>query len=769
MSTPSSTPSTNRQPKDEITICYTAEETVEHIPTSVEVAKKNNVDISPNHRHFADVVRVVMVARSWLLSVRDEEERAAQAERQRVHNANVAMVFDLPSQSAQQQTHGLSRSHLSSCYRLIADSQVHGTTTDQPNGTNSSSMQNGRSQNHSTYNNSKLPPLLPPPLKRTFKEKLQNFWTKLKGAPFESVDPAKPIYYYWTLIVYIGFLYNSLMCVIFVFDDTQGLFFTFWFFGNTFFDAIYLMDIFVNSKLNHMEDGVTVRVADSHWISRVFYPQIFLLILNRNYSLVRINRLLKFYRVSLNIITFIGVLDFVERTNIRTNYPNGFRIFHIVVTCAVIFHLNAALYFKISLIRGINSTEFMAWEFNYVKNTDPVFADCDILLTDSDERCGLDESNLDVENRTGYLNKLIDYWDKRASIMKFSNFTKQYSLSIYWSSLTLTTSGQQPYPTEDLHNYLEILDTIVGVLVFAVIVGSVYNVVVHMNMGRAQVQQLMDGIKFYMHYRNVSPDIQKRVLDCIGYISKYGMIRDEKEIMKAVPPRLQGELALHVHMETLKNVELLADCEPSIFYELVLRLTMHMYTPRDYICRYGDVAKEMYIIRYGTLEILNEHGVKVNELHEGSTFGELSLLRVSNNSKANRRMWSLRSVGYSDVYQLKQEDMLEVMSDYPEAKHRLSRKVREISRRRNQENIERDEVEEGQMVHGFHSVDETLTLLTASIKDIGQELDELYTYFQKQTSENKRRVTRLETIYRKHRTSRPSIHTFSLSRDKNLF
>jgi hypothetical protein len=44
--------------------------------------------------------------------------------------------------------------------------------------------------------------------------------------------------------------------------------------------------------------------------------------------------------------------------------------------------------------------------------------------------------------------------------------------------------------------------------------------------------------------------------------------------MEAVPRRLQGELALHLHMETLKNVELLRDCEPSILYELVLRLTM---------------------------------------------------------------------------------------------------------------------------------------------------------------------------------------------------
>jgi hypothetical protein len=68
------------------------------------------------------------------------------------------------------------------------------------------------------------------------------------------------------------------------------------------------------------------------------------LILNRNASLVRINRLLKIHRVT----------DFVERSNIRTNHPNGVRIFNIVLTCAVIFHINAAIYFKISLMRGIN-------------------------------------------------------------------------------------------------------------------------------------------------------------------------------------------------------------------------------------------------------------------------------------------------------------------------------------------------------------------------------------------------------------------------------
>ena len=103
-------------------------------------------------------------------------------------------------------------------------------------------------------------------------------------------------------------------------------------------------------------------------------------------------------------------------------------------------------------------------------------------------------------------------------------------------------------------------------------------------------------------------ELQKRVLDFIAYIDTYGMTQDESEIVATLPRRLQGELAINLHMQTLKKVRLLADCEPSLLYELVMRLTMfvglvsgrrqpstrclrHMYGPGDILCHAGDVAK----------------------------------------------------------------------------------------------------------------------------------------------------------------------------------
>lgn len=61
--------------------------------------------------------------------------------------------------------------------------------------------------------------------------------------------------------------------------------------------------------------------------------------------------------------------------------------------------------------------------------------------------------------------------------------------------------------------------------------------------------------------------------------------------MESIPPRLQGELAVHLHMDTLRSVELLSECEANLLYELVLCLQLHMFAPNDFLCRCGDIAK----------------------------------------------------------------------------------------------------------------------------------------------------------------------------------
>ncbi|CAD5226801.1 unnamed protein product [Bursaphelenchus xylophilus] len=741
-------------------------------------------DENGSFKHFSNVVRVVMLARNWLLSVHERSPDLDQIQRQK---ENLDAVFALqpvasnciepprnrlPVELSSTQFESTTKDTVVSCegttasvddtiaydndaYSVEEEKKEESLQAGNHTANNITNNANGdtKTNNNSPVVLSAITPSNPlavarPPFVKRFKNYADKLWKTIKSAPTDTVDPAKGPYYYWTFVVYIAFLYNCLMCVMFVFDDMQGEFFKYWFAFNMVFDGVYWMDMFINSKLNHIEDGMKVRgwkrllkryVKSFRFACDLLssLPTDFILLWNRKYSICRANRLLKFYRV----------LDFVERTNIRTNYPNGFRIFHIMVTCAVIFHLNAALYFKVSLITGIESTNFGAWEFNYVKNQDVLMSSCNML--DPDDHCGVTETEDDISYRQDELLKYTTYWNQHLEPLLFSNFAKQYSLSIYWSSLTLTTSGQQPFPTATAHNLLEIVDTISGVLVFAVIVGSVGNVVVTMNKARAEYQNLMDGIKFYMNYRQVASDIQSRVMDCVEYIHKNSSFQDESEILSAVPRRLQGELAVHLHMESLKSVELLQECEPSLLYEFVMHLTMQMYGPNDYLCRVGDVAKEMYIVKQGTLETISGNGDTVAVLREGDTFGELSLLKISAKAKTNRRQRSLRSVGYTDVYHLRQEDVINILRDYPESRERMIRKAKEIIKKKTKITGDLDDPETlSQQLEGVNTIEDSLSLLRSTIESIDVALSDFYDNFKINASDSKKRVTNLEKLYR---------------------
>jgi len=52
------------------------------------------------------------------------------------------------------------------------------------------------------------------------------------------------------------------------------------------------------------------------------------------------------------------------------------------------------------------------------------------------------------------------------------------------------------------------------------------------------------------------------------------------------------------------QVTIFQECEPEFLHDLVLKMRTYIFTPGDLICRKGEVAREMFIIADGLLEVI---------------------------------------------------------------------------------------------------------------------------------------------------------------------
>lgn len=150
-------------------------------------------------------------------------------------------------------------------------------------------------------------------------------------------------------------------------------------------------------------------------------------------------------------------------------------------------------------------------------------------------------------------------------------------------------------------------------------------------------------------------------------------------MLRYLPDKLRAEIAIQVHMDTLKKVRIFADCEAGLLIQLVLKLCPQVFSPGDYICKKGDIGREMYIIKDGKLAVVADDGVtQFVVLGSGSYFGEISILNIKGSKAGNRRTANIRSIGYSDLFCLSKDDLMESLIEYPDAKAMLEEKGRQI-------------------------------------------------------------------------------------------
>ena len=324
---------------------------------------------------------------------------------------------------------------------------------------------------------------------------------------------------------------------------------------------------------------------------------------------------------------------------------------------------------------------------------------------------------------------------------EFNSLSHMYIYSLYWSTLTLTTIGEIPQPVEDIEYLFVVVDFLIGVLIFATIVGNVGSMISNMNASRSDFQQKMDGVKRYMELRKVSNDLETRIIKWFDYIWTNKQSLDEEEVLSTLPDKLKAEIAIHVHLDTLKRVNIFQDCEPGLLVQLVLKLKLSVFSPGDYICRKGDIGREMYIVKRGRLSVVADDGKTIYAtLSDGSVFGEVSILNIPGNKTGNRRTANVRSIGYSDLFVLLKDDLWDVLTEYPEAKMKLLDRGKDILIK---DELYDEEAAQNEIVKQ-ETTEEKIIRMDTQLDSLITRFSRLMADFNSSTLKLKQRITKLE-------------------------
>nr|XP_054749481.1 cyclic nucleotide-gated cation channel alpha-3-like [Lytechinus pictus] len=425
---------------------------------------------------------------------------------------------------------------------------------------------------------------------------------------------------YWLTVVSIAVVYNLWVLIAReAWPELQDKSPVGWFIADYFCDFIYILDIVVQARTAYLEEGLLVtdvKILLCHYVkSKTFIVDIisllptdlfYLINTETLHTIIRFPRFLRAYRF----------YTWYTKVETRTYLPNTFRVLYLTHILLLGLHWTAAAYYLICE----ESVHQLAPDITY----------------------GPDGDN--------------------------ATLALKYLVSFYWSTMTLTTIGELPSPHTEVEYVIQIIGYLIGIFIFATVVGQVGNIIGNRNLTRMEFEREVDHAKGYMRRNNVPRDVQLRILRWYDYTWERGATRGQCDVnsLGLLPETHRTELALHVNLQTLKKVSILKFCPPEFLHDLVLKMHLCIFTPDDIVFKKGAVAKEMFIVSHGFFKITDEAGHVISTLKSGDYFGEDGILDLEGNS--HRRIADVYSVGFSELFSLSREDVLGVMKDYPTVK-----------------------------------------------------------------------------------------------------
>jgi len=232
-----------------------------------------------------------------------------------------------------------------------------------------------------------------------------------------------------------------------------------------------------------------------------------------------------------------------------------------------------------------------------------------------------------------------------------------YIEAIYWSVTTLTTVGYGDItPFSDLARVYTMLVMILGVGVYAFVIGNISSLLVKVDAIQEAQKRKINLLADYMQHCHVPDELQGEVFGYYNHFLDTHPSRDNEVLLKDLPESMKKRLETYSHMKLINGVPILDKLSSACKEDLASNLELVVYSPGQSIISYGEEGHEMFFVDHGNVEVLSPSGEKLKSLEAGDHFfRETALLKeVYGRTR-------VRAINYCGLYRLNESSFQEVV------------------------------------------------------------------------------------------------------------
>ncbi|KAF5810768.1 putative potassium channel, voltage-dependent, EAG/ELK/ERG, rmlC-like jelly roll [Helianthus annuus] len=212
---------------------------------------------------------------------------------------------------------------------------------------------------------------------------------------------------------------------------------------------------------------------------------------------------------------------------------------------------------------------------------------------------------------------------------KTESIWNRYVTSLYWSIVTLTTTGYGDFHAENAREM--VFD--IGYMLFnlgltSYLIGNMTNLVVHWTGNTRDFRDKVAAASEFAKRNQLPPQIKDQILShiCLDYKTQ-GL--KHQDTLNCLPKAIRASISRHLFYPIVQNVHLFRGVSHECLFQLVSEMEAEYFPPKEVVILQNEIPTNLYIIVTGAVDIISQKDGQdqiIGKVVSGEMFGETGVL-----------------------------------------------------------------------------------------------------------------------------------------------